>query len=348
MEYPYPYPQSTDLSVLAIILHLLLLGAAVLPIVGLFRQSRRPARSLDAWLWVGCVFLFPLPLVIAVAALPEHARPFLLGLFLFAEAIAVIAMLITVVRLWRQGQAVSAALVLSGLFALALLVMLCLPAVPAAREAARRMQCSNHIKQLVVAMLNYHDEHKFLPMAVSVEANGTESSWRVFLQPYVEGSPRQFAYDPAQPWTSEHNTAIAQEKRELLTCPSNLNEKDDRGRYYTAYAMLLGPDAALSKNQRRTLSDATAGTNNVLAVVEACGRNIVWTKPEDVDASTLPLGINRPGRVKTMSDGIMSSLHPGGAQAGLLDGSVRSFSESIDPEVLRQLTSRTKEVEGEY
>ena len=53
----------------------------------------------------------------------------------------------------------------------------------------------------------------------------------------------------------------------------------------------------------------------------------------------IPVGVNRPGLAKTMSEGVLSSVHPGGAMAANLDGSVQFIPESIDPEVLRQLIS---------
>lgn len=70
-----------------------------------------------------------------------------------------------------------------------ILVGLLLPAVQAAREAARRMQCSNNVKQMSLALHTYHDTYKSFPYGsnnyrVAWPSNGT--NWRSFLLPFIE------------------------------------------------------------------------------------------------------------------------------------------------------------------
>src|SRR3954470_9396365 len=79
------------------------------------------------------------------------------------------------------------------------LVALLLPAVQAAREAARRMQCSNHLKQIGIALQNYHDTFNSLPFGARarfVQTSGTAPSnngfgpsWYVGLLPFCEQKP---------------------------------------------------------------------------------------------------------------------------------------------------------------
>ncbi len=70
-----------------------------------------------------------------------------------------------------------------------ILVALLLPAIQAAREAARRTQCTNNLKQLGVGLHNYHDAHKVLPAAAYCTAANTIShchTWIESLLPFIE------------------------------------------------------------------------------------------------------------------------------------------------------------------
>ena len=95
------------------------------------------------------------------------------------------------VKLTRRGFTLVELLVVIAI--IGILVGLLLPAVQAAREAARRMQCSNNLKQLGLAIHNYHDAMKTMPPAWIMEfaANGTPNTaqqwgWAALIMPYIE------------------------------------------------------------------------------------------------------------------------------------------------------------------
>jgi prepilin-type N-terminal cleavage/methylation domain-containing protein len=75
-----------------------------------------------------------------------------------------------------------------------ILVALLLPAVQAAREAARRMQCGNNLKQIALSLHNYHDTHGKFPMGNIVDISGGTPggdgwTWHVRILPFIEQSP---------------------------------------------------------------------------------------------------------------------------------------------------------------
>ena len=75
---------------------------------------------------------------------------------------------------------------------IALLVALLLPSVLAAREASRRVQCANNLKQVGLAMSNYHDAIGTLPPGRKGWGWGT---WQMYILPYLEQSALYNAYN---------------------------------------------------------------------------------------------------------------------------------------------------------
>ncbi len=122
-----------------------------------------------------------------------------------------------------------------------ILVALLLPAVQAAREAARRMQCSNHLKQLTLACHNYHDTYKSFPPAFLWKHTGTPNrvtntqltvakwSWGALVQRFVEGGNTADVMSVGNTWLenggndaiSLHPT-ILEEKANVFRCPSDV------------------------------------------------------------------------------------------------------------------------------
>jgi prepilin-type N-terminal cleavage/methylation domain-containing protein/prepilin-type processing-associated H-X9-DG protein len=115
-----------------------------------------------------------------------------------------------------------------------ILVALLLPAIQAAREAARRGQCVNNIKQLGIAMQNYHDVHKALPMGNFSCCWGT---WQMSILPFIEEQqlgdlykwlPKSatfydpnYSYDQNNTTVPTQNLKVTQSRITTLTCPSD-------------------------------------------------------------------------------------------------------------------------------
>ena len=95
------------------------------------------------------------------------------------------------IRTKRQGFTLVELLVVIAI--IAMLVTLLLPAVQAARESARGMQCKNNLKQMGLALLNYHDSVGMYPTGVYTQGVGEEGyGWATKILPYIE---EQGVYD---------------------------------------------------------------------------------------------------------------------------------------------------------
>ena len=221
--------------------------------------------------------------------------------------------------------------VVLGLFACGGVALL-LPAVQAAREAARRSQCNNNLKQIALALLNYESTYKCFPPAVITDKDGRPMrSWRVAILPFLEQRPLYDQYDFNQPWDSPRNRTLTNVRIPVYQCPSSPNPSSTE----TNYVMISGKGTIGGlPNEKVTMADVTDGTSNTILVVEVVGTGIPWMEPKDLTIDELS------GRLNDGSGKCISSNHPGGATVALADGSVRFLSNALPPQVLRWLILR--------
>ena len=176
------------------------------------------------------------------------------------------------------------------------MVGLLLPAVQAAREAARRMSCTNNLKQIGLALHNYHDSHGKLPPGWMQPATpdvdggfGERWSWKVFVLPYLE---QPAVYDSLNVNDGRQPIPLADDPRAQAVfnsylCPSdpggNLNESypDPNGNFYPksnypgvhgrgeqVSIAIGGGNGLFGKASRVRFADITDGTSNTFAVGE--------------------------------------------------------------------------------
>ena len=177
-----------------------------------------------------------------------------------------------------------------------ILIALLLPAVQAAREAARRAQCSNNLKQVGLGMHNYHDTHRRFPPGSLAMGHGP-NAW-IFILPYCEQNAvyQQLQFSTTAFWFGiaggGPNRAVIHEfKPSYMICPSSpledhvtetngattevlqgsyvliagandhsTNEITDRGHYSAGGAFM--------KNRTTSFRDITDGTSNTMLVGE--------------------------------------------------------------------------------
>ncbi|MCL2709441.1 MAG: DUF1559 domain-containing protein [Planctomycetaceae bacterium] len=210
-----------------------------------------------------------------------------------------------------------------------------LPAIQTSREAARRAQCANNLRQITLALHNYHDALGAFPPLYTVDAEGKPlHSWRVLILPFIEQGAM---YDMMitndafnQPWDSEFNKQFHDRMPAVFQCPSN----PGKGCCYVAIASEAFKPVAMPAGQRMprgntNFASISDGTSNTLAFIEV-QTPFNWMDPmADITLDELAKGIN--------GDNVAGSHHRGGCNVGFFDGSVRFISESIDLRVLRAL-----------
>ena len=166
-----------------------------------------------------------------------------------------------------------------------LLVSLLLPAVQSAREAARRTQCANNLKQVGLALHQHHGARQEFPAGIRAVGDnflrGLHSGFAQLL-PYLEQQTLHQAYDFDASWQSEHNQTLASARIEMLLCPSSEHEVPQDGGVPgapTDYAFSKGPLAYLCQrpagngvfdiNSRVRIAEITDGTAYTFALGEA-------------------------------------------------------------------------------
>lgn len=105
-----------------------------------------------------------------------------------------------------------------------ILVALILPAVQQAREAARRIQCKNNLKQIALAMHQYHDTHNVFPLNYgrgAYDATNSGASWMQLVLPFLEQENLHRRIRFGQPLNDPANIAVAQFSVATFLCPSD-------------------------------------------------------------------------------------------------------------------------------
>ncbi len=193
---------------------------------------------------------------------------------------------------------------------------------PSGARRARRSQCTNNLKQIGLAMHNYHSAHGTFPPAFTKSPDGKPLlSWRVHILPYLEQKTLYDEFHKDEPWDSPHNKALIARMPAVYHCPSGSPTPAKEGK--TSYLTPRGPATVFPGAEGVKIQDITDGTSNTILVVDASdAAAVIWTKPDDWEIA-----------VEFKVQGLFGH-HPKGTNFGFADGSVRFLKETIAPEAL--------------
>ncbi|MES2791025.1 MAG: DUF1559 domain-containing protein [Planctomycetota bacterium] len=160
---------------------------------------------------------------------------------------------------------------------IAVLIALLLPAVQQAREAARRSQCKNNLKQFGLALHNYHDTHNILPPG-SVGVNMISTF--VFILPYIDQAPLYSKWNFSVAQNSATNLVANTAPVSGYFCPTKPRATtkdgaqaygdyaDSAGTGHTNSVTLTDWKGLFNQNSSIRLRDVTDGTSNTIAMGE--------------------------------------------------------------------------------
>ena len=214
----------------------------------------------------------------------------------------------------------------------AIAVGLLLPAVQQAREAARRAQSNNNMKQMMLAFHNYHDAYGHFPAQANYDNNGKPLlSWRVHILPFIDQQALYSRFKLNEPWDSPHNRKL------IRLMPRTYANPNLPASSVTNYLAVIGPDSVFSKTGIRIQRIADGTSNTAMMVEVNADRAVPWTKPVDHEFNE-----------KAPKAGL-GALRPGVFLTAFADGSVRGVRISVDPNILRALVTKSgREVIGEF
>ena len=249
---------------------------------------------------------------------------------------------------------------------IAVLIALLLPAVQQAREAARRSACKNNLKQIGLAIHNYHDTNLAFPPGRinSAGANINNAGWGIMILPYIEQRPLYNDFDFALDSTPAAVPPVAGAypgnnyiNLPIFRCPSDIvalnfggvsNYTANWGAGRTGFSLPTinvdwdGTNDATTDGggvfylnglvRMRNMKDGTANTFLVgEAVGEADNSNTYWGGWDNLSGlATCELPLNSNVTLNLPSSHSWDSRHQGGVQFAMGDGRVIFISENID------------------
>jgi hypothetical protein len=197
------------------------------------------------------------------------------------------------------------------------------PAISQARGAAVQQQGRNNLKQIALAMHNFHDTFTRLPAAIHDADKKPLLSWRVQILPFIDQAPLYNEFHQNEPWDSPHNKKLIERMPDIYRSPAS---KLDKKKFLTTYLGVAGKQGLFGDVEGISFRNVTDGLSNTIMVLDVADEQaVIWTKPDDFTPNPEnPLkGLIRPG-AETF-------------EVVFGDGAARALSKMIAPETLKAI-----------
>jgi prepilin-type N-terminal cleavage/methylation domain-containing protein/prepilin-type processing-associated H-X9-DG protein len=246
---------------------------------------------------------------------------------------------------------------------IAVLIALLLPAVQAAREAARRTQCINNLKQIGLALYGYHDVQNTFPSGgwISLPTDPTTINmnigWSAVVLPWLEQKPLFDGLNMSFPYGNAVNSTNGYTVLSVYLCPSQPRttywNQDIGDIFFYAdgdYGGMYGPRALafptdtnnpprgpMIFNQPIALGQIRDGTSQTILVGEDPDAiHAMWIDGHNIFDEFMPINARPPLEFGEE----LTSQHPGGVNTLFCDGSVHFLKNQTSSQILSALCTR--------
>ena len=185
---------------------------------------------------------------------------------------------------------------------------------------------SNYLRQIGIALYNYHEHYGSLPPPYVTDAAGKPLySWRVLILPYLDRNDIYQAFHLDEPWNSPHNQRLSNLKIKVL----QQNTETHSAPSITNIVVVRGPGTLFPRQGKVRHKDVTDGIGNTIMLVSLANSDIHWAEPRDLDIETMSFQINDPNKPSISRTGY------DGANVGFADCHIQWVSDDTPPEVIR-------------
>jgi prepilin-type N-terminal cleavage/methylation domain-containing protein len=237
-----------------------------------------------------------------------------------------------------------------------ILMALLLPAVQSAREAGRKAQCKNNLRQIGTALHAYHDAKRTLPPGRG-DYNVNNHSWMTYLLPHLEETALFNTYNFKKPWNAPVNVKVVNTNLAMQLCPSSDHTVEGQGDYggingpgsypgitdgwgyRQAYELGIftgiGTDPLVAKNGTISFAHVKDGLSKTIAVGEDAGRTDdqrYWANGDQTFAAHGMINLSRSNE--------LFSDHVGGCHTLYADASVHFWREETPKQLIDYMSTR--------
>ena len=198
-----------------------------------------------------------------------------------------------------------------------------------AMDGSERRRCVDNLKQIGLALHNYHSTHGSFPPSASRDKQGRPLlSWRVHILPFLDQQQTLFnEFHLDEPWDSAHNKPLVAKMPTTYINPKTSRKLQKSGK--TTYLVPVGKSTIFTGGAGIKINEVTDGTSNTIMAVDASDALAVeWTKPEDWTVDP-----------EVKKDALFGH-YPEGAWMLFADGSARFIKQGISLTTLNSLLTR--------